>query len=359
MNSEKSTSMSDFSPVPAAGYPQARLPWAQRSFYMFETVCRLAIENGPEAAAMLSAGVAAAGDVQACLNIYEPSSELSRLCRRQAGEPVKVSGLLFQFLTKLLAFSQKSPAAFAPCLGPLIRLWEQAGRADRLPDDAAIRRLLPSCVCQDITLDPAGPFVTLPRDHMLIHPGAAGKGFALDLAKARLDAYPFHCFCLNFGGNLCLNGGNYEPESGRFTAPWRIALEDPRRPGSPFYILTLDLTDPASGLTPGMSSAASARLEPGMSSCCFISTSSAAEHFYEIGGRKYSHILNPANGRPAESDILSATLITPCGTDGDILSTIACVLGSGPALRFFASLQEEGMELSYIFLLENGTVLQG
>ena len=67
-----------------------------------------------------------------------------------------------------------------------------------------------------------------------------------------------------------------------------------------------------------------------------LATSGSAAQFFRHEGRRYSHILDPRTGRPAEG-VLSATIVGPSAAEADALSTAMFVLGPDRALEFCRS----------------------
>ena len=70
-----------------------------------------------------------------------------------------------------------------------------------------------------------------------------------------------------------------------------------------------------------------------------------AVRFFEEDGIRYHHILDPKTGRPAESDLLSVTIVTDNGTMADAYSTALYVMGETAACDFWASQQDFDMVL--------------
>src|SRR5919108_712339 len=57
-----------------------------------------------------------------------------------------------------------------------------------------------------------------------------------------------------------------------------------------------------------------------------VSTSGDAEQYVEIGGKRYSHIVDPKTGLGLTGR-RSVTVIAPSGTTADALDTGLCILG--------------------------------
>lgn len=130
--------------------------------------------------------------------------------------------------------------------------------------------------------------------------GAIAKGYALDCALKKLKENNITSCLINIGGQIYCLGD-------RFGKPWKIAIQSPR--GKDFVDF-LELKDAG------------------------VATSGDYEQYFVKDNARYSHILNPKTGYPANSGIISATVITNNNLVADALSTAIFVLG-----------KEKGMEL--------------
>jgi thiamine biosynthesis lipoprotein len=128
---------------------------------------------------------------------------------------------------------------------------------------------------------------------MKIDLGAIAKGFALDCAVSKLKEKNISSCLINAGGQIYALGE-------RSGAPWKVAIQNPRKPE---ITGILELKDKSA------------------------STSGDYEQFFLKNGKRYSHILNPATGYPADSGIISVTVIMDNGLAADALSTAIFVLG--------------------------------
>ena len=95
--------------------------------------------------------------------------------------------------------------------------------------------------------------------------------------------------------------------------PWRIGIKDPRHP---------DETVGTVSLTGGQA----------------VSTSGDYERYFEIGGKRFHHILNPATGMPAD-ECRSVTIISDDASQADMLSTSVFVMGPKRGLDLVNSLK--------------------
>jgi thiamine biosynthesis lipoprotein len=225
-------------------------------------------------------------------------------------EPPAFSAQVMRLLEKCWTVEDASGGAFSSSLGELIDLWGFNGEEPHIPSDAQIQAALAKGIFTPMTLDL----------------GAAGKGAGCDEAAHVLrKTLPKNSGAVvNLGGNIFAFGS----KNGK---AFEIALRDPFLPNGAIGTFTIDPENYKNGY--------------------FISTSGSYEKFFEQEGVRYHHILDPKTGYPAQSGLVSVSVLTANGAYGDILSTACFVLGYENALPL---LQKYGAEA--VFVLESGEV---
>jgi FAD:protein FMN transferase len=226
---------------------------------------------------------------------YRPASELMRLCRQAGGEPVPVSDELFFVLSRAQEVSKKSDGAFDVTVGPIVRLWRRARRAHQLPDAEELAKARALVGYQNIRLDAKTRAVQLLKPGMQLDLGGIAKGYSADEALAVLKKHGITRALVAAGGDIAV--GDRPPDA----EGWKIGiaqLEDPDRTPSRYLILR---------------NAA-------------VSTSGDAEQYVEIGGKRYSHIVDPKTGLGLVGR-QSVTVVARKGIDSDSLTKVVCVLG--------------------------------
>ncbi len=231
---------------------------------------------------------------------YDPQSELMQLCRHPAGVPVKVGEELFDVLQRAQHISQISEGTFDVTVGPYVHLWRTARKSRILPSPeeiAAARRVVGF---QKVQLDPQRRTVTLAIPGMKLDLGGIGKGYAADAALKVLRGLGIRRALVAASGDLAI--GDPPPDK----AGWTVAISsiDPTAT-VPAKILVLHNAG--------------------------VSTSGDAEQFVEIGGVRYSHIVDPRTGIGL-TDRIQATVVARDGTASDALAKVVCVLGAGRGL---------------------------
>lgn len=243
--------------------------------------------------------------LDAALSDYQPDSELMRLCDRAGGPPVVVGDDLWTILQRSRSMYERSSGAFDVTVGPVVRLWRRARRDRKLPTAANLARAR-SLVSSDLmTLDPKARTVRLSRPGMKLDLGGIAKGYASDEAVKVLRRLGCPVALVAGSGDVVVG----DPPPGR--DGWSIAVA-PLDPGEKSPARTLSLHNAA------------------------VSTSGDAARFVEIGGRRYSHIVDPKTGLGVV-DRCSVTVVAPDGATADALDTAVYVLGPARGLPLIES----------------------
>jgi thiamine biosynthesis lipoprotein len=243
--------------------------------------------------------------VEAQLSHYRPDSDIVDLNLRASFGPVRVEPTLFRLIAHLVRLSTSTGGAFDFTMGPLIRCWGFFRGTGSLPDPAALREALRRVGSSRLCVNEEEYTVRFPEEGMELHLGGVGKGCGVDAAVEVLRRLRIEGALVHGGTSTVYALGSAPGQAG-----WVVGLCDPedreRRLG------VVRLRDAA------------------------LSTSGDYEQFFEMGGRRFSHILDPRSGWPAEG-VRSATVLAPNATDSDALSTAAFVLGEREVRRQWAT----------------------
>ena len=232
------------------------------------------------------------------LTDYRPGSELEKI-ESKPGEWVRIKPTTFEVLTRALAIAQLTDGAFDPTIGPLTRVWRAAQKNQRAPDSGQLdsARALVSYV--RLQLDSSRAAARLSRPGMRLDLGGIAKGYILQQALAALERHGVTQAMLEAGGDIVVGAA----PPGQFG--WRIDV-----PGSDsnFHARARKLEHAA------------------------LATSGPTFQYVEIGGRRYSHVIDPASGTGLTT-ALTAHVIASDGATADALATAFTVLGPERAQR--------------------------
>jgi thiamine biosynthesis lipoprotein len=278
-------------PNPAAPRPtlEQRFEFAQLHMGV-ET--RLVVYARDEAVAREAcrAAYARIAELEQIASDYRPSSELMQLCQKfQApnSPPVRVSGDLWTLLQYAQKVSKSSKGAFDVSIGPLVKLWRQSRRTKILASPEALRHARDRVGWKRIVLDSRARAVRLKTPDMQLDLGGIAKGYAGDCALQVLASHGVPRALFESGGDIVASA---PPPNER---GWKVRLPEGE---------TILLARGA------------------------LSTSGDTVQWVEIGGRRYSHVLDPRTGLGL-SDRWIATVLAPRGITTDALSTAATILG--------------------------------
>ncbi|MCY7349676.1 MAG: FAD:protein FMN transferase [Cytophagaceae bacterium] len=242
---------------------------------------------------------AAADSLNLIFSDYLENSELSRLnCTAGSGRWVPVSPALFDILNQSKLAWQVSEGAFDVTVGRLTRLWRQSRKTRRLPAPDTLRKMLATVGGQYLHLAQNPLRAKLDRPGALLDLGGIGKGYAAQVMLEVLQKAGFPQALADASGNMAIGTS---PGEG-----WRIAVQIP---------------------TTGFQLADRQLLLQNTT----IDTSGDLFQFVEIGGKRYSHILNPKTGL-GQTSRRQVTVLSANAAHADWLATACCLLPIKKAL---------------------------
>ncbi len=300
-----------------------------------------------EAATRLDAALVAARD--RCLffeRAFSRTRDDSDIARAHAASPnaVPVSPQTAHLVRQALGYCERSRGKFDITMGTVTSLWNF--HTGEVPSRLALARALPHVDYRHIVLDeepcekgpldedalsadvsrvpssnvPSSksfqPTLAITDPQTILDLGGVAKGYIADDLADLFIAHGVGRFVINLGGNVVVRGGRPADASARppvaAGSPWRIGIINPLDPAHNRAIV--DMADGS------------------------VVTSGIHERRFTKGGVTYHHILDPATGMPAKTDLTSATIIAPRSMDCDGYSTTALMLGARDAIDFVESL---------------------
>ncbi|MFZ2873226.1 MAG: FAD:protein FMN transferase [Phycisphaerales bacterium] len=236
--------------------------------------------------------------LDAMMSDYQPASELSRLPAMSHTTPVRVSDDLYLVLARARELSELTHGAFDVTLGPLTRLWRESRRSGTLPEASALGDARARSGFRLLELTHGT--VRSARADMQLDLGGIAKGFAAQRAVGVLRSHSLPISLVSLAGDVYAG----DPPPG--AEGWRVEIRGDRSGDDSAPIGTLWLTRAG------------------------ISTSGDATQHVVVGGRRYSHILDPRTGLGVQSS-RTVSVLSPHGMDADALSTALSVLSPADA----------------------------
>jgi len=257
------------------------------------------------------------------LSEWKDSSPLSAVNRAAGGAPVPVPDDLRAVLHRAVEIVRLSDGAFDPTWAALWGLWDFRAAEPRVPDADEIARRVAHVDWTRLEIDDEAGTVRLADPGMVLGLGGIAKGWALDRAADELRRRAVDSFLILAGGQV-MTGGERRTAGG--SRPWTVGIRDPRGGPEDFF----------------------ARVEVVDAS---LSTSGDYESYFELGGKRYHHILDPRTGWPSRG-LRSATVISPDATLADGLSTALMVMD----LERGRALVEELPQVEAVWVDDRGEV---
>lgn len=237
------------------------------------------------------------------LSCFLPDSEIGRVNGSAGIKSEKVSRQTHDALSQAVEFSRSFPGCFDVTIGPLVSLWKIGQGSSAQPDEASIQRVLPLVNYRDLILNPRKRTAGLRNAGQSIDLGGIGKGVAGDRIVEVFKRFGISSAFSNLGGNVVTLGA--KPDG----SPWQIGIQHPREQN-------------------GLIGSVSVLGETVVTSGDYQRT------FTDSRGKRYHHILDPTTGYPAESGLISVSIVTDRADAADPLSTIVFVAGMEKGLSY-------------------------
>lgn len=230
------------------------------------------------------------------LSCFLPDSEISRINKSAGLKCERLSKDTYEVLSQAIEFSRNSHGFFDVTIGPLVRLWSSCKNTLEAPPESWIKQLLPLVNHTDLILNPRERTAGLQKSGQSIDLGGIGKGFAGDKFVEVFKKYGISSAFTNIGGNVVALGT--KPDC----SPWRVGIQHPREENSLLGVVSV--ADKA-----------------------VVTSGDYQRYFIDKNGKRQHHILDPSTGYPAESGVVSATVVADSSLAADALSTMLFAAG--------------------------------
>jgi thiamine biosynthesis lipoprotein len=257
------------------------------------------------------------------MSTYLSDSEITRFNALEPQVWFEPSPAFTHVLTTALEIGYQSKGAYDVTVGPLVSLWGfgPEGMIDSPPQESVIAESLGRVGQGGLRLEPGKKRVM--KDKVLsVDFSSLAKGYAVDQVAQWLHDQGANRFMVEVGGEMRLSG-----LSGRGDL-WRIAIEQPVS-SERTVAVTINLTDMS------------------------IATSGDYRNYFEVGGKRYSHSIDPRTGYPVTHDLVSVTVVHPSAMIADAWATAFTVMGAKQAK---AVAKAHGLAVYFIRRTDDGLV---
>ena len=265
-------------------------------------------------------------DINKSMSTYRKDSEISRFnALKITGQRFKVSRDFAQVIIESKKLYRLTGGAWDGSIFPLVNLWGFgiSERKSRIPPKEEIARLLRDVGFNNIDLVD-GRYLLKKKAFISIDLASIAKGYAVDKVAELIKKEDIKNFLVEIGGEVYASGIRKDGQC------WRIGVNRPRKEASYDEIYKIvRLKDKA------------------------FATSGDYRNFFEVKGKRYSHILNPKTGYPVANGIVSISIIAGTCAFADGLATAVMVMGMEKGLGLVNGL--DGAECFIVVRDKNGS----
>jgi len=229
-----------------------------------------------------------------------PSSEITYINKNGGGNLSEDTAVL---IGEALRLYGETDGAFDLTVYPLMRLWGFPDQNYHVPSQEELNALMQIIGSDKLEFDEDAAYLSFARTGMSIDLGAIAKGYASERLMEIFRDYNIESALVSLGGNVQTLGT--KPDGSK----WSVGVQNPVNLSSNIGIL--QLSDRAA------------------------ITSGGYQRYFKENGVTYHHILDPETGMPANSGLISVTIVSGDGTLADGLSTALFVMGTDDAISFW------------------------
>jgi thiamine biosynthesis lipoprotein len=241
--------------------------------------------------------------VERLMTRFDDRSDVGRVNRLADDDAVQVSDHTHEVLHEAVGWAEASDGAFDPCLARVMELWDLANRSAP-PPKAEVQRLAGRRLYKGLDLGThrGRPAVRITDPYVAIDLGGIGKGYGVDRAVQALRDWGIENGLANVGGDLYALGTSEDGD------PWRVGVRSPDDPDK--LSGKLEVTNAA------------------------VATSGDYLQYFQHGGQRYHHLIDPATGSPRVGAAHSVTV-----------QANLCITADAAATTAFGMQPEEAQEL--------------
>ena len=234
------------------------------------------------------------------LSTWKDDSALMQFNHSTSTAPWPVDAAMADIVTLSLRIGHKMQDAMDITVGPLVNLWGFGPDKQPVatPDAAQIAAARARTGLQHLRVINAADSQWLQKDipDLFVDLSTVGEGYAADHLAQLMARNGISRYLVSVGGALASRGMNAEGK------PWRVAIQKPTDRENAVQAV-VDINGHG------------------------ISTSGSYRNYYELDGKRLSHVIDPATGRPITHKLVSATVIAPTALEADTWDTGFMVLG--------------------------------
>lgn len=266
----------------------------RRSVPLMGTIAEVGVVHRDQryAQGAIDAAIAELRSVESTMTRFRDDSDVGRANLQAARGPVALGSATAGVLAASLAWAERSDGAFDPTIGGAVRLWDVANR-HAPPSDTDVRRLADRGLYRSLELGRHNgqDVVLFHEPEIALDLGGIAKGYGVDRAVAVLREWGVTDALVNLGGDLYAMGRSATDDE------WDVGVRDPDDPNA--LAARFSISDHA------------------------VATSGDYHQYFEHGGQRYHHLLDPSTGAPRRARVRSLTVTADACMSADAAATAA------------------------------------
>lgn len=239
------------------------------------------------------------------------NSEISAINQNAGKDAVKVSDDTLYLLKETREIYDFTQGAFDITIAPIIDVWGFTKEVKKVPDEETLKQKLDLVDMKKLQINEKNKTVFLEESGMAIDLGGIAKGYATDKVNEIFIENGITSSVISLGGNVSVTG---KKEDG---SKWKVAIQDPLNNEGYAGVLYVEDTS--------------------------VVTSGGYQRFFEENGKTYHHIIDPKTGMPADTGLLSVTIVCKNSTKADGLSTSVFIAGLEKGWQMWKDSQDFGI----------------
>jgi thiamine biosynthesis lipoprotein len=238
-----------------------------------------------------------------------PTTQVSLVNKNAGIQPVKVDDEVYGLIERAMKVSQVTDGAFDVSYASMDKIWKFDGSMKEMPTPEAIKKSVERIGYKKVIMDPVAKTVYLRDTGMKIGLGGIAQGYIADMIKDLLFSKGCTSGIVNVSGDI--NAWGKQPDG----KPWSVAIVNPMNKNKVFA--TFPLEDSA------------------------VETSGSYEKYVTFNGKRYSHIIDPRTGYPAQG-VVSVSVFAKRTEVADALATGVFVMGIEAGLNMIDQMKGIG-----------------
>nr|WP_315147175.1 FAD:protein FMN transferase [uncultured Flavobacterium sp.] len=239
-------------------------------------------------------GVAEVKRIENLISDWIPTTQISQVNKNAGIKPVKVDKEVFDLVERAIKVSQITSGAFDISYASMDRIWKFDGSMKTMPTEEAIKKSVARIGYKNIILDSKEQTIFLKMQGMKLGLGGIGQGYIADKVKDVLKSKGCASGIVNVSGDINAWGTQIDGK------PWTVGIVNPMNKNKVFATFPLENSA--------------------------VETSGSYEKYVVFNGIRYSHIIDPRTGYPAQG-VVSVSVFAKQTEIADALATGIFVLG--------------------------------